>query len=334
MQVDPENRMVADSLETEWNGKLRSLEAAQAKYEADMKKQAVAVTEEQRRAVMAIATDFPRLWSLPTTTFQERKRIVRLLVEDVTLRKDKELHVHIRFRGGTTRTLTLPLPLSHFQQRKTSPAVVQLIDELLNEHTDEEIAIHLNNHGYKPSAPTGFTAVMVRFTRQTYGLPSYPDRLRARGFIDTPTMKAKLGTTLTAFRRLIATGQLKGRPGNSRGQLWFEPGCPVPDVTLIRDSTDRFQTRIETWLRQGLPVVHMFDMVLAVDDPYTGCRGAFYKRVQTLRKKMGLPEVPRGRPRKAKPVGDQEPTITTCTPAPDPPVRRNVTERQATGRSK
>jgi hypothetical protein len=292
-----------------------------------MRKQAVAVTADQRSAVMAIATDFPRLWNLPTTTFQERKRIVRLLVEDVTLRKDKEIHAHIRFRGGTTRTLSLPLPLSYFHQRKTNPAVVQLIDDLLNDHTDEEIAIHLNNHGYKPGGTNSpFTPVMIRFTRNTYGLPSYPERLRARGFIDTPTMKAKLGTSLTAFRRLIATGKLKGRPADSTGRLWFEPECPLPDTTTVRDSTDRFKSRIETWLRQGLPVVRMFDMVLAVDDPYTGCRGAFYKRVQGMRKSLGLPDVLRGRPKNpAMPVNDQE--VVTI----DLPVRRNVTAPEANG---
>jgi len=77
---------------------------------------------------MALATDFPRLWRDPATPQRERKRMLRLLIEDVTLLRKDELVAHIRFRGGATHTLHLPLPLNAWQLRQTDPDVVREIE--------------------------------------------------------------------------------------------------------------------------------------------------------------------------------------------------------------
>src|SRR5262249_27082542 len=114
MNVDPSNRLVADTLEADWNHKLRVL--------------------------AALAKDFQRVWSDPHTPDRERKRIVRLLLEDVTLIRREQISVHIRFRGGVTQSLTLPLPESAPQLRKTKPAVIAEIDRLLNTNTERKIA--------------------------------------------------------------------------------------------------------------------------------------------------------------------------------------------------
>src|SRR5439155_11695998 len=140
LRVDPDNRLVADSLEAEWNNKLRALAAAQEDYDRQCAAQATALTTDQRQQVMALVTDFPRLWRDPATPQRERKRMVRLLVEDVTLLKTDEVVAQIRFRGGATHTMRLPLPLSAPELRKTHPTVVAEIDRLLDKHTDAEIA--------------------------------------------------------------------------------------------------------------------------------------------------------------------------------------------------
>ena len=69
------------------------------------------LTDEQRSAILALASDFPRLWNDPGTTDRDRKRMVRLLLEDVTLNRDEQISLQIRFKGGACRTLHLPLPL-------------------------------------------------------------------------------------------------------------------------------------------------------------------------------------------------------------------------------
>lgn len=131
MNVDPENRLVADSLEAEWNEKLRALTDAQEEYEQNYNKDRTLLDEKQRNRIMALTTDFPKLWNDPKTPDRERKRMVRLLIEDVTVVRDKKITVHIRFKGGTSKTLTLPLPLSAFMARKTKPEIVEEIDRLL-----------------------------------------------------------------------------------------------------------------------------------------------------------------------------------------------------------
>jgi hypothetical protein len=90
------------------------------------------VNDEARTRILALATDFPRLWHDPNTPRRERKRLVRLLMEDVTLIKTAEgLTAHLRFRGGATTTLTLARALKAWQLRETSPEIVALIDQLL-----------------------------------------------------------------------------------------------------------------------------------------------------------------------------------------------------------
>src|SRR5260370_21168037 len=107
MQVDPDNRWVADSLEAEWNQALRALAEVKERYEKQRQADRAGLDDEQRAAIMALATDFPRLWSDPHTPQRERKRMARLLVADATLLKGNELRAQVRFKGGAQRTLTL-----------------------------------------------------------------------------------------------------------------------------------------------------------------------------------------------------------------------------------
>jgi hypothetical protein len=110
LHVDPANRLVADSLEADWNNKLRALHAAQEQYEEQCKNDRAVISEQQRARIATLAHDFPQLWQNPKTPDRERKRLVRLLLEDVTLIKNSEIIAHVRFKGGITKTLTVPLP--------------------------------------------------------------------------------------------------------------------------------------------------------------------------------------------------------------------------------
>ena len=80
---------------------------------------------------------------------KEKKRMVRLLIADVTLIRDTKLTAHIRFRGGATRTLVLPTPLSAPDLRRTDAAVVRRVDELLDDYIEEEAADRLNQEGLR-----------------------------------------------------------------------------------------------------------------------------------------------------------------------------------------
>lgn len=153
-RVDPDHRLVADALEADWNDKLRALTQAQEEYERLREADGQVINGKQRNEICALATDFPRLWRDPRTPFREKKRMVRLLIEDVTLLKSDTVTAHTRFRGGATETLHLALPRSAAEIRRTDAAVVQRINELLDHHTEGEIAALLNAEGRRSGEGT------------------------------------------------------------------------------------------------------------------------------------------------------------------------------------
>ena len=161
MNVDPNHRLVADGLEADWNAKLRALQGAQERCDREQATDRALLTAEQRAQVLVLATDFPRLWRNPQTPARERKRMIRLLIEDVTVNRDEVITAHVRFRGGSTRTLTLPIPLRAWELKKTSSAVMAEVDTLLESHTPGRIATILNQNGHRSGDGRLFTRKMV-----------------------------------------------------------------------------------------------------------------------------------------------------------------------------
>jgi hypothetical protein len=147
--VDPDNRLVAGTLEADWNGALRELAEAQDDYDRATEAARAALSEGNKAKIRSLASDFPALWNDPATPQRERKRMVRLLVEDVTIDKGAVVQVHVRFRAGQTVSLSTPLPLNAWQLRATPPETIARCDELLNAHTDAEVAGLLNNEGLR-----------------------------------------------------------------------------------------------------------------------------------------------------------------------------------------
>jgi DNA invertase Pin-like site-specific DNA recombinase len=119
MHVDPTNRLVADSLEADWNARLRGLAQAQEEYQRQRAADRLTVDADERQRILALATDFPAVWNDSNTPHRERKRMLALLVEDVTLLKQRQITAGVRFRGGATTTLTLPRPLTAQRLRAT-----------------------------------------------------------------------------------------------------------------------------------------------------------------------------------------------------------------------
>ena len=222
MQVDPSNRLVADALEADWNDKLRVLAEAQEQYEQQRQKDRVVLDEQSRQKVLALAQDLPRLWNDPNTSDQDRKRIVRLLIEDVTLTKNDEIRVQIRFKGGATRELTLPRPLGAWKERTTDPEVIRRIDQLLDTHDDVEIAADLNGQGLRSGMKLPFTPDIVERLRMKYGLKRRYERLREKGLYTADEMAVELGVTRQTVATWYRHGLLKGHDYNQKGERLYE----------------------------------------------------------------------------------------------------------------
>ena len=227
MQTHPDNRMVADVLEAEWNAKLRALEEAQRELERSRAEPGQGLDDEQRKRILALASDFPRLWNDPATPQRERKRMARLLIEDVTLTKATR-SLGVRLRGGATRQLTWkPGPLAS-EIHKTSNEVVAEVDRLLNDHTVGEIATILNERGYRSGYGHAFNPMLVRVVRDKYALKSRRQRLRERGLLTALEAADRLGVSDETVYRWHKAGLVHGHAYNDRPGYLFEIPDPPP----------------------------------------------------------------------------------------------------------
>jgi DNA invertase Pin-like site-specific DNA recombinase len=233
MMVDPANRLVADTLESDWNEKLRALEKVRDERERALAEDRITIDDAIRDRLVAMTTDFVRVWSDPLTPNRERKRMLAYVIEDATLMKhpdDGTTKVHIRFRGGQTTTLTTVNPKASWEKVKTPTEIVELVNQLLDDHIYDEIAEILNARGLHPggAARTGkdgarFTALRVQYIVHTYGLRSRFDRLRGRGLLTKKEIASRLGIHACTLTRWVEHGIIKAHAYNGHAWLYEEP---------------------------------------------------------------------------------------------------------------
>jgi DNA invertase Pin-like site-specific DNA recombinase len=236
MLVDPSNRLVADTLEREWNEKLRALAETREERERARQQDHVVLDEAVRQRLIAMTTDFCKLWNDADTANRERKRLLAYIIEDATLIKipaEGITKIHVRFKGGRTETLTTQNPKSSAQQIKTRPEIVQLVDQLLDHHVYSEIAAILNERGFRPGASARpgraddhFSAKHVAYLMHTYGLRSRYDRLRQRGMLNKKEMADRLGVHEQTVDRWAEHGLIKAHFYNDHGWQLYEPPGP------------------------------------------------------------------------------------------------------------
>jgi len=241
MRVDPNNRLVADTLETQWNEKLRLL--AQAKDQCEQQRQldSTQISAEQRAQILALATQFPKLWNDPQTADRDRKRMARLLLEDVTLRREQDISVQVRFKGGATRQLRLPLPLSGWALRKTKAEIITEIDRLLDEHTESPIARLLNERGWRSSTGCQFNLRIVNQLRRKYKLRSRRQRLCERGWLTVQETAALLACPVGQVNHWRKAGLLNSVQFSDKPDRLYEK----PTAAMIAEIRSR--QRRESW---------------------------------------------------------------------------------------
>ena len=172
LKVDPDNRLVAAVLEAEWNEKLRQLATARDCAERQQQQDEQQITQAERTRLRQTPTLFKRVWQDPALPNRERKRIVRLILADVTLVKDHEIRAAIRFPGGATHTLHVPLPRPFAQARTTLPETIATIDKLLDDYVDSEVAEQLNQQHITTLEGLAFTGSHVSALRRAHQLKS------------------------------------------------------------------------------------------------------------------------------------------------------------------
>lgn len=223
LKVDPDNRLVEDSLEADWNAKLRSLDSLQQEHEQQRKADQGLLSDDARSRILALSTDFPRVWNDPHTAPLERKRMLALLIEDITLLKDEQISIHVRFRGGRTTSLSIPRPVPMAVIRKTKSEVVAALDKLLATHTDQQAADALNGLGYRNWRNEPFNAKKVISIRCAYRLKGRRDRLLEQGFIPAEELATRFGVSVGTIHQWGRAGLLRRQRYDNNVRCLYKP---------------------------------------------------------------------------------------------------------------
>jgi len=226
MRVDPDNRLVADSLEADWNMRLRELRETQRQYEGQRRKDQQLLTDQMREKIRELTDNFSSLWHDPQVPQRERKRIARLLLEDVTLRREPDrIEIHVRFKAGTVKTLILGRPKTSWERWTTDPAVINRIDRLLDQYTNDKAASILNAEGYSSGKGNPFDGNRIARTCRAYGLKSRYERLRQAGMLTREELAAKQDVHRMTITKWRERGRIKGHLADDQGQYLYEdPG--------------------------------------------------------------------------------------------------------------
>jgi len=234
--VDPGNRLIAATLETRWNDAMQRLHDLEAELAAFERETMRAVTAEQKRQILKLAKDFPRLWSASTTTPRDRKRILRLLVRDITVVKGPEpkiVRLHVRWQGGETETLQLQLPQNRADAIRYPDAFIERIRQLAVDHHDDEIVVLLGSEGYKSSTSgKSITLGAVKWLRYKYRIPAPQPPL---GTLNVRQVREKYGVSLWVVHYWIERGIISA--------LQRKPNAPY--AIMIDEELDQ---RLQTWV--------------------------------------------------------------------------------------
>lgn len=172
-EVDPSQRLVAATLERRWNAALLQLEELKKQAAELQRQEARVATPEQKAQILALARDLPRLWHAPTTQAKDRKRMLRLLIKDITVEKpnQKQLVVHIRWRGGACSDLCVQIPPNRADRVRYPATVVNRVRDLAQSLPNAEIAERLNREGHISALGKPFTGSMIQWIRYRYQIP-------------------------------------------------------------------------------------------------------------------------------------------------------------------
>jgi DNA invertase Pin-like site-specific DNA recombinase len=240
--VRPEHRLVADALERQWNERLQQLAHAEEAYTRATRADTPQATTEMKERVARLVSDLPAVWHDARTPARERKRMLRLLIEDVTLDRDDVLRLSIRWKGGATSVVERPLPRTAPDLRRTPTAIVECVRALATEHTDGEIAHILNARWLRTGTGKPFTSRGVQFVRHEYQITSYAGHLQQSGWLTAPQMAELLRVHPGTVKHFAREGLVRAVRGDDKDTILFEPPTgPLPTPHPGKRFRDRRQ---------------------------------------------------------------------------------------------
>ena len=209
-QVDPDNRLVAGELERRWNERLvnaRALEEQLAQYDAEP---TTTLSAEDRERLLALGTDLPSAWDSVGTTIETRKRIIRLLIEEIIVDAvNDKLELIVHWQGGDHTRLRVKKNKPGQNSWVTDAEVVELVRVLARRMRDEAIASILNRSGKSTGRGNSWTSARVASVRNERKIAPYREGERAeRGEVTIEEAAAELAVSPSTIFRMIKDGVL------------------------------------------------------------------------------------------------------------------------------
>ena len=229
--VEPENRLVARTLEREWNDRLAEIERMERDETHRPQLASRLVDPEERCRVLALAQDLSKVWHAPTTPQTARKQLLGYLIKDVTLcRGETTIQVAIRWQTEACTVLEVPRPRRSYEVRRTDPVIVAKIKVLALDHTDSQIASLLDQDGFRSGTGSRFTRNIIAQLRYSYsiisGCPEAPaacvEGYRADGRCSAKTAAEMLNVNVSTIADWCQSGTLDGIQASPYGPWWIK----------------------------------------------------------------------------------------------------------------
>lgn len=190
--VDPDNRVVARTLEHDWEMRLREREEIRHQYETARRELLVQLSETDRARIRELARDLPTVWRSPTTRPEERKAMLREVIEAIALHPvdvpERQTLIRVEWKSGTVDELRTPRPKRSEWCAPSPQAVARLRELAVEGQHDQDIAAQLNAEGMRTGVGADWTVPSVKWARRRHGIVrTAPDRPRVR---PTPTRRA------------------------------------------------------------------------------------------------------------------------------------------------
>jgi len=221
--VEPENRLVARTLETEWESRLSELAAVEAELARRQRQHPGPLTDEQRTRIRALAADLRRVWEAPTTTDRDRKELLQTLLDEVIIAvqpAESKAHLTLRWQGGAISELDLSLRSHRIPPIRTDEDTIDLVRRLAVHYPDAVIAGILNRQGRRTANGDRFTINKVGNLRRYWKIPRFdPATVASEGELVTVKRAAEiLGMAASTLHRWLADGFIAGEQ--------ITPGAP------------------------------------------------------------------------------------------------------------
>jgi excisionase family DNA binding protein len=213
--VEPENRLVARTLEAEWNRRLTALGEIERQIAEHRRHQPPPLTCAERARLLELGLDLRRIWDTPTTTPQERKQLLRAALDDVVVHVDRasaRAQVTLVWQGGTMSELAVPLRRLGDNARTLDESVVDDVRRMAAVMTDIQIAQTLVRRGIRTATGLPYTAERVQRLRKRHGIPEHQPTLSdSTAPVYTALQAAKeLGLSHFTVLRWLRDGLLVG----------------------------------------------------------------------------------------------------------------------------